>query len=98
FWSARFIPFVAPSPWNNTLRMLGTILVIYPLCLRGFGLYRAGRTRSFMDELFALFKGWLLASMALVSITYFFQPVRYSRLVLGFFFLLSFVLLASERY
>jgi Undecaprenyl-phosphate glucose phosphotransferase len=98
FWSPRFIPFVAPGSWNNTIRTLSTILVIYPLCLRSFGLYRAGRTRSFMDELFALFKAWLLASMALVTVTYFFQPVRYSRLVLGFFFLLSFVLLACERY
>ena len=98
FWSPRFIPYVAPVPWNNTLRTLATILIIYPLCLRSFGLYRAGRTRSFMDELFALFKAWLVASMALVTVTYFFQPVRYSRLVLGFFFVLSFLLLGSQRY
>ena len=98
FWSPRFIPFVAPSPWNNTIRMLSTILLLYPLALRGLGLYRAGRIRSFMDELFGIFKAWLLASMAVVTITYFFQPVRYSRLVLGLFFLLSFALLAIERY
>ncbi len=98
FWSPRFIPYAAPVPWNNTLRTLATILVIYPLCLRSFGLYRAGRTRSFMDEVFGLFKAWLLASMALVTVTYFFQPVRYSRLVLGLFFALSFVLLGLQRY
>ena len=98
FWSPQLIPFAAHSPWNNTLRTLGTILVVYPLAIRALGLYRAGRTRSFMDELFGLFRAWLLASMALVTITYFFQPVRYSRLVLGFFFVVSFVLLAVERY
>ncbi len=101
FWSPAFVkawPYVAPSPWNNTVRTLSTVLIVYPLAIRSLGLYRAGRIRSFMDELFGLFKAWLLASMAVSTITYFFQPVRYSRLVLGVFFLTSFLLLGLERY
>jgi Undecaprenyl-phosphate glucose phosphotransferase len=98
FWSPALIPFDAPSPWNNTIRTLSTILVLYPLAISGVGLYRAGRTRSFMDELFGLSRAWLVASMALVSVTYFFQPVRYSRLVLLFFFGLSLFFLALGRY
>jgi Undecaprenyl-phosphate glucose phosphotransferase len=98
FWSPELIPFTSPSPWNNTVRTLSTILVLYPLAISGAGLYRAGRTRSFMDELFGLSRAWLVASMALLSITYFFQPVRYSRLVLLFFFGLSLALLALGRY
>jgi Undecaprenyl-phosphate glucose phosphotransferase len=98
FWSHRLIPFESPSPWNNTLRTLATILVLYPLAISSVGLYRAGRTRSFMDELFGLSRAWLIASMALLSVTYFFQPVRYSRLVLLFFFVLSFTFLAIGRY
>jgi Undecaprenyl-phosphate glucose phosphotransferase len=98
FWSPHLIPFEAPSPWNNTVRTLATILVLYPLAISSAGLYRAGRIRSFMDELFGLSRAWLVASMALLSITYFFQPVRYSRLVLLFFFGLSLLLLALGRY
>jgi Undecaprenyl-phosphate glucose phosphotransferase len=98
FWSHRLIPFESPSPWNNTLRTLATILVLYPLAISSVGLYRAGRTRSFMDELFGLSRAWLIASMALLSVTYFFQPVRYSRLVLLFFFVLSLSFLAIGRY
>jgi Undecaprenyl-phosphate glucose phosphotransferase len=98
FWSPNLIPFVAPSPWNNTVRTLVAILIIYPLAISSAGLYRAGRTRSFMDELFGISRAWLVASMALLSVTYFFQPVRYSRLVLLFFFALSLLFLAAGRY
>jgi Undecaprenyl-phosphate glucose phosphotransferase len=98
FWSHRLIPFESPSPWNNTIRTLATILVLYPLAISSVGLYRAGRTRSFMDELFGLSRAWLIASMALLSVTYFFQPVRYSRLVLLFFFVLSLTFLTVGRY
>ena len=98
FWSPAFLPFHEKSPWNNTLRILGTVVVVYPLVIHGFGLYRAARIRSFLDDVFGLFKAWLLASMGLVTVTYFFAPVRYSRLVLGFFFVLSLVLLVLERY
>jgi Undecaprenyl-phosphate glucose phosphotransferase len=51
-----------------------------------------------MDELFGLSRAWLVASMALLSVTYLFQPVRYSRLVLLFFFGLSLLFLALGRY
>jgi Undecaprenyl-phosphate glucose phosphotransferase len=98
FWSPRLIPFEAPSPWNNTVRTLATILVLYPLAISSANLYRAGRTRSFMDELFGLSRAWLVASMALLSVTYLFQPVRYSRLVLLFFFGLSLLFLTLGRY
>jgi Undecaprenyl-phosphate glucose phosphotransferase len=97
FWSPDLLPFEAKSPWNNTVRTLGSILVLYPLAFQGLGLYRPGRIRSTMDELFGLFRGWLLASMGLVTITYFFQPVRYSRLVLALFFILSLFLLSAAR-
>lgn len=98
FWSPEILPFHEKSPWNNTLRMLGTIVVLYPAVIHGFGLYRAARIRSFLDDVFGLFKAWLLASMGLVTVTYFFQPVRYSRLVLGLFFVLSLTLLVLARY
>ncbi len=98
FWSPRFLPYEVKSPWNNTLRILGTIVVLYPAAIHAFGLYRPARIRSFLDDAFGLFKAWILASMALVTVTYFLQPVRYSRLVLGFFFGVSFVLVVAERY
>ncbi|MHB8419002.1 MAG: undecaprenyl-phosphate glucose phosphotransferase [Myxococcales bacterium] len=98
FWSPGFLPFQEKSPWNNTLRILGTVVLLYPLVIHGFGLYRAARIRSFLDDVFGLFKAWLLASMGLITVTYFFQPVRYSRLVLAFFFALSLLLLVLERW
>ncbi len=98
FWSPHFLPYEGKSPWNNTIRILATIGVLYPLAINASGLYRAARIRSFLDDVFGLFKAWLLASMGLVTVTYFFQPVRYSRLVLGLFFVLSLVLLVLERY
>ncbi len=97
FWSPRFLPYVERAPWNNTVRVLSTLLVVYPLAIQAVGLYRAGRIRSYLDELFGLFRAWVFASMALVTVTYFFAPVRYSRLVLAFFFALSILLLAAER-
>jgi Undecaprenyl-phosphate glucose phosphotransferase len=98
FWSPHFLPYEGLSPWNNTVRILATIGVLYPLAINSFGLYRAARIRSFLDDVFSLFKAWLLASMGLVTVTYFFQPVRYSRLVLGLFFILSLLLLVLARY
>ena len=83
FWSPHFLPYEGRSPWNNTVRILATIGVLYPLAIHSSGLYRAARIRSFLDDVFGLFKAWLLASMGLVTVTYFFQPVRYSRLVLA---------------
>ncbi len=98
FWSPGFLPFEVKSPWNNTLRILGTILVLYPAVIHAFGLYRPARIRSFLDDAFGLFKAWCIASMALISVTYFLQPVRYSRLVLGLFFATSLALLVAERW
>ena len=97
YWSPELLPYDGKSAWNNTVRILATILVVYPVVIQGLGLYRAGRIRSYLDELLGLFKAWLLASMGLVTVTYFFQPVRYSRLVLGLFFILSLLSLAFAR-
>ena len=64
--------------------------ILWPLCLRSVGLYRAQRQSTALDEVFGVFKATALGGILLVTVTYFFREDRYSRGALVLFTILAF--------
>jgi len=86
-----------PAP-RETLTVGALALVLWPLVLRGVGLYRPQRHKSALDELFGVFKATVLAGLLLVAITYFAREDRYSRGALIIFTALAFVGVGAMRF
>jgi Undecaprenyl-phosphate glucose phosphotransferase len=74
--------------------MLAAIATVFPMVFSNQGLYLSGRAKTHLDEIFAVFKGTVIATLIVVAITYFGRPERYSRLTLAMFAGLSFVLVS----
>ncbi len=87
----------APVTLTDTLSLMGIASLIFTLVFRSGGLYHSHRLMTRADEIFSLFKAVSLAMLLLVATTYFFREDRWSRLMFGFFGVLSFALLASTR-
>jgi Undecaprenyl-phosphate glucose phosphotransferase len=91
FGSPKTFPFnELPRP-EDTLLVLAEALVLWPLCLRAAGLYRAQRQKSVLDEALSVLQATLVAGVLLVVLTYFTAESRYSRGMLIIFTGLSFV-------
>jgi Undecaprenyl-phosphate glucose phosphotransferase len=105
FWLAyllRFIVQVEPIPWGvapatETYSVLAAIAEVWPVVLYTQDMYASARARSHFDEVFGIFKSSVVATLVVVAITYFGREERYSRLTLGLFATLSFVLLSAAR-
>ncbi|HXN81209.1 MAG TPA: undecaprenyl-phosphate glucose phosphotransferase [Myxococcales bacterium] len=90
FGSPVKFPYNELPPREETLFVGAVALLLWPLSLRAVGLYRPQRQKSPFDEVFAVFKATLLASLLLVAATYFLRG-RYSRGALLIFEGLAFV-------
>jgi Undecaprenyl-phosphate glucose phosphotransferase len=90
FGSPVRFPYRELPPLEETLFVGAVALLLWPLSLRAVGLYRPQRQKSPLDEVFAVFKATLLASLLLVAATYFLRG-RYSRGALLIFEGLAFV-------
>jgi Undecaprenyl-phosphate glucose phosphotransferase len=97
FGSPKTFPYSElPAP-DETLFVGVLAVVLWPLALRSAGLYRPQRQRSAFDEVFAVFKATLAASLLLVALTYFLRE-RYSRAALLIFACLAFVGVGLVRF
>ncbi|MBX5483857.1 MAG: undecaprenyl-phosphate glucose phosphotransferase [Myxococcaceae bacterium] len=86
----------APPPLEDTLVTLAMVLTIFPLAFHQARLYATNRVRSHIGEVFEIFKASVLALLILVALNFFFRE-RYSRLTLGLFLVLEFVLVSTVR-
>lgn len=90
-WAPEF-----PPPVQETLVTLGMVLAVFPLAFHQARLYATNRVRTHIGEVFEIFKASVLALLILVALNFFFRE-RYSRLTLGLFVVLQFVLITGIR-
>ncbi len=98
FGSPKTFPYAELPPMRETWLVGALSIVLWPLCLRSMGLYRAQRQRTALDEVFSVFKATLVAGLLLVAVTYFWRESRYSRGALLIFTGLAFVGVALVRF
>src|SRR3989442_14156735 len=98
FGSPRTFPYPELPPLRETLTVGLLAVVLWPLALRGVGLYRPQRQKSPLDEVFGVFKATVLAGLLLVAVTYFVREARYSRGALLIFAVLAFVGVGATRF
>lgn len=67
------------------------------LSIRGSGLYRVVRGRPYMDELYAIINGVAMSTVITLALSFFLQPLVFSRLMLVFVAVLTVVILAGAR-
>jgi len=97
-YATRFYgPFSNPVlPWTDTLVSLAMVLIIFPVTFHQSRLYATNRSRTHIGEVFEIFKATIIATLIIVALTYFTRE-RYSRVLLAFFVLYSFVLVSGTR-
>ena len=98
FGSPRTFPYPELPPLRETVTVGLLAILLWPLALRGVGLYRPQRHKSPLDEVFGVFKATVLAGLLLVALTYFVREARYSRGALLIFAVLAFVGVGATRF
>ena len=77
--------------------ILFPIIILWPFIFRNMGLYRQRRVLPILAEVFDIVKASVLASLILVTVTYFVKKAEFSRLVFAYFWFISVVLISLER-
>ncbi|MCL2178131.1 MAG: undecaprenyl-phosphate glucose phosphotransferase [Proteobacteria bacterium] len=90
------LPHEAIPPMEDTLWSLAVVLLVFPLIFRQMRLYRTNRARTHWGEVGEILRATVVATVVLVTLTYFFRE-RYSRITLLMFVTLAFVLLSTQR-
>jgi Undecaprenyl-phosphate glucose phosphotransferase len=84
------LPYRDVPPVSDYLLMLLPILVVWSVAFRAFGLYRPRRIGSHLSEAADVAKASTMGVLVLVAVmTFFFHEYDYSRVVIGYFWLLS---------
>jgi len=81
---------------EDSLWALGVVLLVFPVVFRQMRLYRTNRARTHWGEVLEVLRATVVATVLLVTLTYFFRE-RYSRVTLLLFVGLAFVLLSTQR-
>ena len=97
FGFPEVFPYPEIPPRGETLTVGILACILWPLCLRSVGLYRAQRQSTAVDEVFGVFKATALGGILLVTVTYFFRQDRYSRGALVIFTVLAFLGVGATR-
>ncbi len=77
--------------------ILFPIIILWPFIFRNMGLYRQRRVLPILAEVFDIVKASVLASLILVTVTYFVKKAEFSRLVFAYFWFISVALVSLER-
>lgn len=67
------------------------------LIYRGSGLYKIVRGRSWLDEVYTIINGVTNATVVMLAISFFFQPLVFSRLMMIYVAAITIILLAGAR-
>lgn len=86
----------APPPTIDSWVTLAMVLVVFPVVFHQSRLYATNRIRTHIGEVFEVFKASVLGLLILVALNFFFRE-RYSRLTLGLFIVIEFVLIVGIR-
>ncbi|MBN1890016.1 MAG: sugar transferase [Thermoflexales bacterium] len=79
-----FRPLVDPAydtPLNNYLPFMAVLTLLLLISFRLGGVYELRRGRSWLDTVYAIANGTTTAIIVMVTVTYIFLPVFYSRLI-----------------
>jgi Undecaprenyl-phosphate glucose phosphotransferase len=101
-YALRFVIEIRPlhlgvAPLAETVSLGAGALLVWPVVFSTQGLYDPTHSQTWLEEAWSLLKGTFAATLGLVGLTYFLRDVRYSRLMIGLFSGLSFVLIAAGR-
>lgn len=88
----RGIPPLAPY-----LTLLLPILVVWAFVFRAFGLYRPRRLGARFGELWDVTKASTVAVLVLVALTFFVRSYEFSRIVIGYFWVISIFAVSGAR-
>ena len=92
------LPYRDVPPLSDYLLMLLPILVVWSVAFRAFGLYRPRRIGSHLSEAADVAKASTMGVLVLVAVmTFFFHEYDYSRVVIGYFWLLSIAVVWLSR-
>jgi len=85
-------------PVTPYLRLIPVVMVLFPVVFYFQGLYQRRRARSRFDEAIRAFVGVVLATAVLTGGLTFYREFSYSRLVLGIFAAVDFVMVVLVRW
>ncbi len=85
------------APFNETISLLVSALLVWPVVFSAQGLYQPDKVRPAAEEVWQVAKATVLATLMLVGLTYFLREVRYSRLMVGLFAGFSMALVSMGR-
>jgi exopolysaccharide biosynthesis polyprenyl glycosylphosphotransferase len=85
------------APFAPYLPYAGVYVAWLYLNYRGSGLYRTTRGRSWLDEVYTILNGVTNATVVLLAISFVFQPLVFSRLMMIYAAAITIVLLAAAR-
>ncbi|MCC6804916.1 MAG: sugar transferase [Anaerolineae bacterium] len=94
-----FVPLLEPNraPFQPYIPYAIIYAIWLLLMYRGSGLYRIVRGRSWFDELSMIINGVTNATVVLLAISFVFQPLVFSRLMLAYVAAITIVLLGAAR-
>ena len=91
------LPYTSVSEFDESLAVGLMLTAAWP-CVAWFGqLYVSRRNRNVFSEAFDVFKTTALTFLVVVSLTYFFREIRYSRMIMGMWLILTFVQISLAR-
>lgn len=85
------------APFAPYLPYAGIYLVWLHLHYRGSGLYKVVRGRAWLEEVYTIINGVTNATLVLMAISFFFQPLVFSRLMMIYVAVITVILLAVAR-
>lgn len=85
------------APFEPYLPLAAVYIAWLHVIYRGSGLYRMVRGRSWLDETYTILNGVTNATVVLFAITFIFQPLVFSRLMMVYVAVITLILLAGAR-
>lgn len=85
------------APFEPYLPYAAVYIVWLYVSYRGSGLYRGIRGRGWLEEVYTIVNGVTNATVVLLAISFFFQPLVFSRLMMIYVAAITIVLLSSAR-
>ncbi|MDH5639387.1 MAG: undecaprenyl-phosphate glucose phosphotransferase [Nitrospinota bacterium] len=76
-------------PFSDYLSFIPFLVIIWGLCMHWGGIYSPMRSDSRFNEYFRIFKATLTAIMITMAAAFFYREYSYSRVAMGFFWMLS---------
>jgi len=84
--------------FSDYLIFLLFIIIVFPVCLTGSGLYKPMRGKSQFNEIVSIFKAVSLSIIILTAITFFYRAHSYSRIVMVLYWILSITTISLSRF